>query len=496
MGDVERLSRRGICVVIPTYNNAATVGDVVARALLQCHDVIVVDDGSTDGTAEILASIKGITVVTLRKNSGKGAALKAGFRKALAMDFAYAITLDADGQHYPEDIPLMLEANIKHPGALLIGERKDLETQERSGGSKFANAFSNFWFCVQTGNRLRDTQTGFRLYPLKKLYGLSMLTSRYEAELELLVFSSWHGVELVSVPVNVYYPPREERVSHFRPVYDFTRITILNTCLCFLTLCYGLPLALLRLLRRMVYTTYSLLFFLVWTLLFLLPASAVMVLFTRDSERRTWRLHRLLCFVGRLVMRWHGIPGVKRRMYNPGGENYERPAMVVCNHQSPLDLMAMLAQSPRLTLLTNDWVWHSPFFGFAVRHAEYYPVSDGIDSILPKLRSLVERGYSIAVYPEGTRSADCSIQRFRQGAFHIARELKLDIVPLVECAPGRCLPKGGKYLRRGFFHVHVDQRIPYEEYAEKGEDREVASWFRRYYERRYAEISDTLDRDA
>ena len=490
------MSRRGFCVVIPTYNNAATVGDVVARALLQCHDVIVVDDGSTDGTAEILASIKRITVVTLRKNSGKGAALKAGFRKALAMDFAYAITLDADGQHYPEDIPLILEANIKHPGALLIGERKDLETQERSGGSKFANAFSNFWFCVQTGNRLRDTQTGFRLYPLKKLYGLSMLTSRYEAELELLVFSSWHGVELVSVPVNVYYPPREERVSHFRPVYDFTRITILNTCLCFLALCYGLPLALLRLLRRMVYTTYSLLFFLVWTLLFLLPASAVMVLFTRDSERRTWRLHRLLCFVGRLVMRWHGIPGVKRRMYNPGGEDYERPAMVVCNHQSPLDLMAMLAQSPRLTLLTNDWVWHSPFFGFAVRHAEYYPVSDGIDSILPKLRSLVERGYSIAVYPEGTRSADCSIQRFRQGAFHIARELKLDIVPLVECAPGRCLPKGGKYLRRGFFHVHVDQRIPYEEYAEKGEDREVASWFRRYYERRYAEISDTLDRDA
>lgn len=496
MGDVERLSRRGICVVIPTYNNAATVGDVVARTLLQCHDVIVVDDGSTDGTAEILAAIKGITVVTLRKNSGKGAALKAGFRKALAMNYAYAITLDADGQHYPEDIPLMLEANIKHPGALLIGERKGLETQERSGGSKFANAFSNFWFCVQTGRRLRDTQTGFRLYPLKKLYGLSLLTSRYEAELELLVFSSWHGVELVSVPVNVYYPPREERVSHFRPAYDFTRIFILNTCLCFLALCYGLPLALLRLLRRVVYTTYSLLFFLVWTLLFLLPVSAAVVLFTHDSGKRTWRLHRLLCFVGRLVMLWHGIPGVKRRMHNPDGEDYERPAMVICNHQSPLDLMAMLAQSPRLTLLTNDWVWNSPFFGFAVRHAEYYPVSDGIDSILPRLRSLTERGYSIAVYPEGTRSADCSIQRFRQGAFHIARELKLDIVPLVECAPGRCLPKGGKYLRRGFFHVYVDKRIPYEEYAEKGEDREVASWFRRYYEHRYAEISDTLDREA
>lgn len=484
-----------MCIVVPTYNNAGTVVDVLRRCKEQCDDIIVVDDGCTDGTAEILAAVDGITVVTMPKNSGKGVALCAGFRKALEMGFAYAITLDADGQHFPEDIPLLLQANIEHPHSLIIGERRDLESKERSGGSKFANAFSNFWFCVQTGKRLRDTQTGYRLYPLKHLPWLRMLTSRYEAELELLVFSAWHGVKIVPVKVNVYYPPREERVSHFRPAYDFTRIFILNTCLCFLALCYGLPLALLRMLRTVAYTVYSLLFFFAWTLLFLIPASAACVLFIRNREKRTWQLHRLLCFVGKLVMLWHGIPGVKRCMVNRHGEDYGKPAVVICNHQSPLDLMAMLAQSPRLTLLTNGWVWRNVFFGFAVRHAEYYPVTDGIDTILPRLRSLVERGYSIAIYPEGTRSADCSIQRFRKGAFCIARELKLDILPLVEYAPGKALPKGGKYLRRGLFHVEVDNRIPYEEYSKQGGDKDVASWFRRYYQCRYEQLRDKLDRE-
>ena len=488
-----RMRRRGICVVIPTYNNQGTIANIIERTKRQCLDVIVVNDGSTDDTSTILSQIKGITVVTLKRNSGKGSALRAGFRHALKAGFAYAITLDADSQHFPEDIPLMLRANIQHPGALLIGERQGLDTMERSSGSKFANAFSNFWFCVQTGILLHDTQTGFRLYPLHKLHGLCLLTSRYEAELELLVFSAWHGVTLRSVPVRVDYPPKEERVSHFRPVYDFTRITLLNTVLCFLALLYGLPLRLLRIVMTAVRTVYSLLFFFFWTLLFLLPCSALVVKFTRNKEQCTRRLHRLLHFIGQLVMRWHGIPGVKIHTDNSVGETYERPAVVICNHQSTFDLMAMLSQSPRLSLLTNDWVWNSPYFGFAVRHAEYYNVTQGIDKIMPDLRSLVERGYSIAIYPEGTRSPDCTLQRFRKGAFAIARELHLDIVPLLEYAPGRCLPKGGKYLRRGIFHVEVGRRIPYEEYSQQGEDKDIASWFRHLYAERYAALSDRID---
>ena len=121
------------------------------------------------------------------------------------MGFAYAITLDGDGQHYPKEISQFLQANREHPWSLIVGSRQShngdgphcenrLEGQPE--GSRFANQFSNFWFWVQTGRKLSDTQTGYRLYPLKRLHGLSLLTSRYEAELELLVFASWHGVEL------------------------------------------------------------------------------------------------------------------------------------------------------------------------------------------------------------------------------------------------------------------------------------------------------------
>ena len=156
------LHDRGICVVIPTYNNVGTIVDVINRVLVQCIDVIVVNDGSTDGTAELVREIKDITLIDNQINRGKGTALKRGFKKALELGFSYAITLDADGQHYPEDIPLLLEANVKHPGCIIMGQRK-MKGVERSKGSKFANSFSNFWFCVQTFHYLSDTQTGFRL---------------------------------------------------------------------------------------------------------------------------------------------------------------------------------------------------------------------------------------------------------------------------------------------------------------------------------------------
>ena len=148
--------------------------------------------------------------------------------------------MDSDGQHYASDLPVMVKAIIENPGSLIVGER-DLSNVDINGKSSFANKFSNFWFTVQTGKKLKDTQTGYRVYPLKKLYGLSILTSRYEAELELLVFAAWNGVKIVSIPIQVYYPPQSERVSHFKPALDFTRISILNTILCFAAVLYGIP---------------------------------------------------------------------------------------------------------------------------------------------------------------------------------------------------------------------------------------------------------------
>lgn len=474
------LRERGICVVIPTYNNAGTIVDVVKRSREQCDDVIVVCDGCTDDTVARLQEMVGITIVSYPRNGGKGVALKRGFRKALQMGFRYAITLDADGQHFPEDIPAFLKANIEHSEAIIVGQRKSMESIERTSGSRFANSFSNFWFWVQTGHHLPDTQTGYRLYPLKKLPCLSMLTSRYEAELELMVFSSWHGIEIVSKEVNVFYPPKEERVSHFRPIKDFSRIFILNTCLCILTIVYALPLKLFRLLMIMGRTLYSLLLYLIACFGILLPYTTLLNLMHIDREKKSVRLRKLLYHLTRFVVFRHGIPGVKCTVENCG-ETFEKPAVIICNHQSHLDLMLMLSQTPKMIVLTNDWVWNSPFFGKVLQNAEYYPVSMGIETMLPKLRDLAERGYSIAVYPEGTRSKDCRIGRFHKGAFHIASALKLDILPFVEYGAGKVLPKGGKYLRKGSIRLQINERIPYEEYSKYGTSQEIASRFRKYY---------------
>lgn len=481
------LRQRGICVVIPTYNNAGTIRDVVERTQRQCADVIVVCDGCTDGTQEIVRQMEGITVVAYHINKGKGTALKRGFQKAMEMGFAYAVTLDADGQHFPEDIPRLLKANLLAPDALLVGQRMGMERAERSAGSKFANAFSNFWFCVQTGKRLADTQTGYRLYPLRKLRGMNLLTSRYEAELALLVMSCWHGVRIESVPVGVYYPPRRERVSHFRPGADFARISLLNVCLCVLALVYGYPLMLLRGLTRLCRTLYALTVYLTACFGILLPYTLALDILNVAPEKKSSRLHGTLHGIARFIMNTHGIPGVK---YCVTGEreDFASPAVIVCNHRSHLDLMIMLSLTRKLVVLTNDWVWNSPFYGRAIRRAEYYPVSLGIERLMPKLRKLAERGYSIAVYPEGTRSKGDRIARFRQGAFHIADALQLDIVPLTVYGAGHVLPKGARLLRKGRIVLHVGKRMTHAEYAAIGNTKEMASWFRKYCQAVYAKF--------
>ena len=236
------------CVIIPTYNNCGTVQDVIERVLKQCGDVIVVNDGSTDSTYDILQGITGIQVLTHSRNLGKGMALKTGLREAIKDGFSHALTIDADGQHFPEDIPVLMEASKSNPGSIIIGCR-NLTSENMPRGNTFANRFSNFWFRLQTGQRIDDTQSGFRIYPLGSIHGMGLVTSRYESELELMVFAAWHGVRIQGVPVRVLYQPEGERVSHFRPFRDFFRISVLNTILCLGALFYGLPMSLFRLIR-------------------------------------------------------------------------------------------------------------------------------------------------------------------------------------------------------------------------------------------------------
>lgn len=226
-------------VIVPTYNNACTLENVLARCLEQGLPVLVVDDGSTDATAGILRRTEGLIVITHEVNQGKGRALKTGFLDARRLGYKYAVTIDSDGQHFPEDIPALLAE--KGERTLVVGSRSRMGAD--SGGS-FANSFSNFWFHLYTGVKLPDTQTGFRLYPLEELPSLKLLSARYEAELTLLVFSAWKGLKLRPVPVRVAYP--EDRVSHFRPGADFLRISLLNTLLLLVAVFYGWPRTIVR----------------------------------------------------------------------------------------------------------------------------------------------------------------------------------------------------------------------------------------------------------
>lgn len=240
-----------LCVIIPTYNNAGTIRQVVEDVSKYCDQILVVNDGSTDQTSAILSTLPpSVNVVAYDKNRGKGHALVTGFRQAMKMGYTHAITIDADGQHFADDMPRLTAEMNKQPDGIIVGCR-NLTEENMPSGNTFANRFSNFWFRLQTGINLPDTQSGYRLYAFSALRGLRLITSRYEAELELLVYAAWSGQSITSVPVKVYYPPADERVSHFRPVYDFVRISILNTLLCIGALVYGYPRMILRALRRM-----------------------------------------------------------------------------------------------------------------------------------------------------------------------------------------------------------------------------------------------------
>ncbi|MFC0780125.1 DUF2062 domain-containing protein [Flavobacterium sp. HJSW_4] len=234
----ELLSSTNFCVIVPTYNNQKTLKKVLDSILDFTTNVIIVNDGATDSTSEILKSYSQLTQIHHPKNLGKGRALRNGFRKALELNFEYAITIDSDGQHFATDIPVFLEAIQEEPNTLLIGSRN--MTQENvPKKSSFGNKFSNFWFKFETGIKLDDTQSGFRLYPLR-LLPKRFYTNKFEFEIEVIVRAAWKGIVVKNIPIQVLYDPAE-RVSHFRPFQDFTRISILNTVLVTNALLYIKP---------------------------------------------------------------------------------------------------------------------------------------------------------------------------------------------------------------------------------------------------------------
>lgn len=209
-------------VVIPVYNHGATIAEVVRKALLHGFPVIVVDDGSTDASYLNIKDIPGILVLRHPRNLGKGAALLTGMMEAAKMA-DWAICLDADGQHDPDDMVRLIKAIPVDRRPIVLGKRIGMQTAPWT--SRFGRKFSNFWVWVSSGIRLSDSQSGFRIYPLPEVLGFDVRAGKYQYELEVLAKAAWQAMPIIEVPVKVFYSPGGRRISHFHPKQDFIRNT-------------------------------------------------------------------------------------------------------------------------------------------------------------------------------------------------------------------------------------------------------------------------------
>lgn len=216
------------CILIPTYNNSRSLPSVLQDLQLYTDHIVIINDGSTDATRGILENFSHLKIHHFPENRGKGAALNHGFELAEDLGYNYAITIDSDGQHYPDDLEVFLnelEARKQgDPELLLVGDR-NMGRDGIPGTSSLGNKFSNFWFLVVTGIQLRDTQSGYRLYPLKVVNPIKLYTNKFEYEIEIIVKAAWRGVVVKNIPIKVLY--EENRVTHFRPFWDIARIVLL-----------------------------------------------------------------------------------------------------------------------------------------------------------------------------------------------------------------------------------------------------------------------------
>ena len=227
------------CVIIPTYNNQRFLKPLVEEVLEYTSNVLVINDGSTDKTEERINELP-VESIHFKRNMGKGYALRKGFKRAFENGYRYAITIDSDAQHKPADFSLFLKKVKEHPDSIIIGAR-NMNQDGIPGKSSFGHRFSNFWFKLETGISMPDTQSGFRLYPLEPICEMNFFTRRYEFEIEVIVRAAWRGISMHHVPIHVDYNPGGERISHFRPFIDFSRVSILNAFLVPLALLYHRP---------------------------------------------------------------------------------------------------------------------------------------------------------------------------------------------------------------------------------------------------------------
>jgi glycosyltransferase involved in cell wall biosynthesis len=221
-------------VIMPTFNNAATLPDVYRRVAALDLPIIIVNDGSTDDTSAWLAASESeinsqrLSVVTHPNNLGKAAAMQTGFATALQRGLTHAITIDTDGQLDPEDIPSLLDQAKKNPRALILGAR-DIAKDDYPSRSRIGRRLSNLAIRIECGGIVTDSQCGLRVYPLEMFRRVHCSTERFGFEAAIITHAVWHGFPVINVPVHCRYFPHEQRVSHFRPWRDSLHGVLLHS---------------------------------------------------------------------------------------------------------------------------------------------------------------------------------------------------------------------------------------------------------------------------
>ena len=238
-------------------------------------------------------------------------------------------------------------------------------------------------------------------------------------------------------------------------------------------------------------TLYCFVYFLVGCIFSQLYMLVLMVLPIKRKNKKL-AFHKMVYWFARIFLKT--IP-VKSVRLNPYNETYEKPAVIISNHQSFMDILLLLATTPKIVMMTNGWVWNSPFFGWIVKYADFHHSAEGYEILAERLKERVAEGYSVVVFPEGTRSADCSILRFHKGAFYLAQLLQLDILPMMIYGAGHISSKKQPfYVKSGVAAVKIFKRIEFG-YTSFGESyQQQAKKLRRWYVEQYELLSNELGR--
>ena len=213
-------------VVVPLYNHLKTLPTVINDIKKYFTDILIVDDGSTDNSKEVLSGLN-INYITHKKNQGKGQAVLTAVKYAKEKNFTHILTIDADGQHYAKDLYKLSKIAEQTVNSIVIGKR-NFDTDNVPASSKFGRKFSSFWARVQTGKKIVDIQSGLRVYPLIIFDCLKFLDKRYSFEVEVIIKSVWAGFSVIEEDVDVKYYRAQDRVSHFNFITDNFRLSILN----------------------------------------------------------------------------------------------------------------------------------------------------------------------------------------------------------------------------------------------------------------------------